>query len=115
MSEVPHNEQCQRVEAANHTRIQSNLRYALKHFLNKTDTERTALHLGMLIDGIWARNGLQSAPVLSEKAISEMEYAILKMLPHDNKSIAKHQEARLKIENIANIVLGSKAYKEKSF
>jgi hypothetical protein len=37
------------------------------------------------------------------------------MLPHDNKSIAKHQEARLKIENIANIVLGSKAYKEKSF
>ena len=115
MSEVPHNEQCQRAEAANHTRIQSNLRYALKHFLNKTDTERTALHLGMLIDGIWARNGLQSAPVLSEKAISEMEYAILKMLPHDNKSIAKHQEARLKIENIANIVLGSKAYKEKSF
>jgi TetR/AcrR family transcriptional repressor of bet genes len=115
MSEVPHNEQCQRVEAANHTRIQSNLRYALKHFLNKTDTERTALHLGMLIDGIWARNGLQSAPVLSEKAISEMEYAILKMLPHDNKSIANHQEARLKIENIANIVLGSKAYKEKSF
>jgi TetR/AcrR family transcriptional repressor of bet genes len=115
MSEVPHIEQCQRVEAANHTRIQSNLRYALKHFLNKTDTERTALHLGMLIDGIWARNGLQSAPVLSEKAISEMEYAILKMLPHDNKSIAKHQEARLKIENIANIVLGSKAYKEKSF
>jgi TetR/AcrR family transcriptional repressor of bet genes len=115
MSEVPHNEQCQRVEAANHTRIQSNLRYAIKHFLDKTDTERTALHLGMLIDGIWARNGLQSAPVVSEKAISEMEYAILKMLPHDNKSIAKHKEARLKIENIANIVLGSKAYKEKSF
>ena len=114
MSEVPHNKQCQRVEAANHTRIQSNLKHALKHFLDKADTERTALHLGMLIDGIWVRNGLQSAPVVSEKAISEMKYAILRMLPSDEESVKKHNEARQKIENIANIVLGSKVYKEKS-
>jgi len=111
MSEVPHNEQCQRVENANHARIQSNLRHTLRHFLDKTASERTALHLGMLINGIWVRNGLQSNPVISEKAISEMEYAILKMLPSDKESVAKHREARQKIENI---VLGSKAYKEKT-
>lgn len=114
LSEVPHSEQCQRVEAANNARIQSNLKHELKHFLNKVDTKQTARHLGMLADGIWVRNGLQAIPVASDEAISEMEYAILKMLPNDKKSIAKHSKARLKIENIANIALGSKAYKDKS-
>jgi len=35
-----------------------------------------------------------------------------KMLPHDKNSIATHNKARLKIEKIAYIVLGSKAYKK---
>lgn len=105
MSEVPHNKQCQRVQAACNTRIQSNLQHELKHFLNKADTERTALHLGLLIDGIWVRNGSLTMPVNSETAISEMEYAILKMLPNDADSIARHHEARQKIENIAGIAL----------
>jgi TetR/AcrR family transcriptional repressor of bet genes len=68
----------------------------------------------MLIDGIWIRNGMKATPVVSEKAISEREYAILKMLPNDKSSIAKHREARLKIEHIANIALGTKAYMDKS-
>ena len=114
LSEVTHNKTCLRIQAANNARIQSNLVHVLKHFLDPIDAQRTALHLGMLIDGIWVRNGLQTASVDSEKAVSEMEYAILKMLPNDKASIAKHHEARQKITSIANIALGSKAYKEKS-
>ena len=114
ISEVPHNEQCQRVQTACNARIQSNLRHELKFFLDKTECDRTALHLGLLIDGIWMRSGLLSMQLDSETAISEMEYAILRMLPNDKKSIVKHNEARLKIENIASIALGSKAYKDKT-
>jgi TetR/AcrR family transcriptional repressor of bet genes len=115
ISEVPHNKQCQRVQTACNARIKSNLKHELKHFLNKADTERTALHLGLLIDGIWVRSGMLKMPVDSTAAISEIEYAILKMLPNGKKSIASHRKARQKIENVASIALGSKAYQEKSF
>lgn len=114
MSEVPHNAQCQRVQTANNARINSNLRHELKHFLNKEDTAKTSHHLGLLIDGLWVRSGLQAEAMTSQAAISEMEYAILKHLPNDAISVAKHAAARQKLENIAGILLTSKAYKEKS-
>jgi TetR/AcrR family transcriptional repressor of bet genes len=46
-------------------------------------------------------------------AISEMQFAIEKMLPLDEISATKHKEARKKIKAIADIALGSKAFKEK--
>lgn len=61
--------------------------------------------MGLLIDGIWESNGSLTMPVNSETTISEMEYAITKMLPNDADSIVKHNEARQKIENIARIAL----------
>lgn len=112
-AEVAHSAQCQRVQTACNARIYSNLCHELKHFLNEQDTRRTAHHLSLLIDGIWVRAGLQAEPLTSAIAISDMEYAILKLLPHDKKSIALHHEARLKIETVAKILLGSNAYKEK--
>ena len=60
------------------------------------------------------RAGLRPHPMKSIEAISEMEYAVLKLLPCDKTSTAKHFEARNKIESIAEIALGSKAFKEKS-
>jgi TetR/AcrR family transcriptional repressor of bet genes len=113
-SEVPHNEQCQRIQDANNARIQSNLQHELKHFLSEEDTEKTARHLGLLIDGIWVRSGSLTEPVDSEKAISEMEYAIQKLLPNDADSALKHKNARKKMETIASIALGSNAFQEKS-
>ena len=113
-AEIPHSSQCQRVQTACNARIQSNLRHELKHFLAPDECKRTALILGMLLDGIWVRGGLESSTLSSSDAISEMEYAILKLLPHDRKSIKEHKVAREKIEHIASIALGSKAYKEKT-
>ena len=113
ISEVPHSKQCQRIQIACNARIRSNLQHELKCFLNKEDTIRTARHLGLLIDGIWVRSGLLAMQLDSEAAISEMEYAILRMLPNDADSIEAHSVARQRIEHIASIALGSKAYKEK--
>ena len=114
ISEVPHNRKCQRVQIANNERIRSNLMHELKHFLPEDEAERVARHLGVHIDGIWVRAGLFPDPIETSAAVSEMEYAISKLLPYDAISAAKHQEARKKIETIAGIALGSKAFKDKA-
>lgn len=114
ISEVPHNRKCQRVQIANNERIRSNLMHELKHFLPEDEAERVARHLGVHIDGIWVRAGLLPDPIETSTAVSEMEYAISKLLPYDAISAAKHQEARKKIETIAGIALGSKAFKDKA-
>lgn len=114
IAEVPHNDQCQRIQIACNQRIQSNLRHELKHFLTKEDTDRAARNLGLMIDGIWVRSGSLAEPVDSKSAILDMEFAIMKLMPNDADSLAKHKAARLKIETIASIALGSKAFKEKS-
>jgi TetR/AcrR family transcriptional repressor of bet genes len=82
--------------------------------LPEDEAEQVARHLGVHIDGIWVRAGLLPDPVETSAAVSEMEYAISKLLPFDEISAAKHKEARKKIETIADIALGSKAFKEKS-
>jgi len=113
-AEVAHSTQCQRIQKACNARIESNLRHELKHFLNKEDSQKSARHLGLLIDGIWLRGGLQSETLSSHAAIDEMEYAILKLLPNDKHNIKQHRNAREKIEHIAEIALGSNAYHEKT-
>jgi len=114
MAEVPHNIQCQRIQHANNQRIKSNLVHELKHFLNEEDVKPAARHLGMLIDAIWVRNGSLVEVIESQQAIDEMEYCLLKLLPSDENSVAAHAAAREKIETIAKIALGSKAFQEKS-
>ena len=113
ISEVPHNEGCQRVQVANNERIRSNLTHELKHLLPDKDAARVARHLGVHIDGVWVRAGLLPEPIEANKAISELEFAVSRMLPFDDKNATKHKNARQKIEAIANIALGSKAFKEK--
>lgn len=114
ISEVPHNVQCQRVQVANNERIRSNLMHELRHFLPEKEARQVARHLGVHIDGIWVRAGLLPGPVDSSMAVSEIEYAISKFLPFDAVSAEKHRQARAKIENVAKIALGSRAFREKS-
>ena len=114
ISEVPHNVQCQRVQIANNERIRSNLMHELRNFLPVEEAENVARLWGVTIDGIWVRAGLLPDPVDSSAAVSEMEYAISKTLPFDEVSALKHKEARTKMENIAGIALGSRAFKARS-
>lgn len=114
LGEVPHNAQCQRIQVANNTRIQNNLVHELKHFLEEDEARRAARNLGLLIDGIWSRTGARVEAVDSHQAISDIENALMKLVPDDAESLRKHKEARTKIETIASIALGSKAFQEKS-
>ena len=114
ISEVPHNKQCQRIQIACNARIQSNLIYSLKNFLGIEETKNAARHLGMLIDGIWLRSGLLVEPIDSSRAISELQFAVNKIVSNGAISQEKHRVARDKVESIASIVLGSKAFQEKS-
>lgn len=112
IAEVPHSVECQRVQAACNARIKSNLRHELKHLLRSDEVDDAAQHLGLLIDGIWVRAGLLLSTD-SDIAISEMEFAILKILPNDPASLSRHNQARAKIQGVADILLGSNAYREK--
>ncbi len=114
ISEVPHSKQCQRIQMACNERILSNLRNEIKHFLPKAEAAMAARHLGILIDGLWVRAGLLITQVNSNSAISEIEFAVKKLLPSDNISIEKHKSARKKIEAIASIALNSKAFQEQN-
>src|SRR6056297_1714610 len=114
LSEVPHSIQCQRIQIANNTRIQNNLVHELKHFLDEDEARNAARTLGILIDGIWSRTGARVEPVDSNEAISDIEYALMKLVPNDPESVRKHKDARTKIESIARIALGSKAFQEKA-
>ena len=115
ISEVPHNHECQRIQIANNNRISSNFRHELKHLLNPEETRAASKQLGLLIDGLWMRGGLSAEPIESSTAISDMEFALSKLVPFDEVSALKHHNARKKIEEMAKIVLGSKAFKERSY
>ncbi len=114
ISEVPHNKQCQRIQIACNQRNQSNLKHEIKHFLPKAEALLAARHLSVLIDGLWVRAGLLSSNVSSNNAISEMEYAINKLLPSDAMDVEKHKAARNKIETVASISLSSKAFQKQT-
>jgi TetR/AcrR family transcriptional repressor of bet genes len=115
ISEVPHNHECQRIQIACNNRIGSNLRHELKHLLDPEEAKSASKQLGILIDGLWMRGGLSAEPIKSSTAISDMEFALSKLVPFDEVSAVKHHNARKKIEGIAKIVLGSKAFKERSY
>ena len=111
---MPHSPQCQRIQTACNARIHSNLRHELKFFLSPEDADRSARQLGVLIDGLWVRAGLDAQVLTSASAIAELEYAISKLLPADPDSVTQHKMARQKIENVAYILMGSNAYKEQA-
>lgn len=114
ISEVQQSKQCQRVQVACNRRIESNFQHELKYFLNKAGAKRIALHLGLLIDGIWIRSGSTTTRLENAEVISELEWVLLKMLPRDSYNVDKHSEAKLKIESIASITLDSNAYRAKA-
>jgi TetR/AcrR family transcriptional repressor of bet genes len=65
-----------------------------------------------LIDGIWVRAGSRVEPPDSARAIGELEYILMRFLPMDDGSLRQHRAAREKIENVARIALGTRAFLE---
>ncbi|EDM72074.1 transcriptional regulator, TetR family protein [Roseobacter sp. AzwK-3b] len=112
MAEVPHNRSCQRVQIANYARVSSNFSHELKHFVTRDEAKIIARQLNLLIDGIWVRVGSRVEPLDSDRAIGDLEYFLMRFLPMDEESIQKHRAAREKIENVARIALGTRAFLE---
>ena len=115
ISEVPHNNECQRIQTARNKRIYTNFKHELKHFLHPKEAIQVSHQLGILIDGLWLRGDISAELVKSATAISEMEFALSKLLIFDEVSEQKHRNARKRIEEIATIVLEPKAFQKKSY
>ncbi|MCR9152177.1 MAG: transcriptional regulator BetI [Rhodobacteraceae bacterium] len=114
MAEVPHSRECQRVQTANYARVASNFTHELKHFVPRPEAQIIARQMNLLIDGIWVRVGSRVEPLDGERAICDLECALMKFLPVDDESARQHRAARRKIENVARIALGTRAFLEKA-
>lgn len=113
-AEVPHNKQCQRIQTACHARIHTNLKHELRMLCNADESQKIAKQLGVTIDGIWVRAGLQFAPMPSQQAIDEVEFVLYRLLIGTKNQKILHKSARIKTENTANILMNSKAFREKA-
>lgn len=115
LSEVPRSKNCQRVQAANNARINSNLLHELKHFLEPEVVVDAANILGILIDGIWVRAGLFAKTPDPEKALDEFEFTLLSLVMSDEKERERHRLAREKIKKVAEIALRPRPALESQF
>ncbi len=113
-AEVPHNKQCQRIQTACHARIHTNLKHELRCLCSAEESEKIAKQLGVIIDGIWVRAGLQRVPMPSQQAIDEVEFALCRFVIASKNQKKLHKLARAKTDNIANILMNSNAFKEKA-
>jgi TetR/AcrR family transcriptional repressor of bet genes len=114
MAEVPHNRDSQRVQTANYARVAGNFAHELKHLVPRAEARIIARHLNLLIDGIRVRVGSRVEPLDGARAIGEHEYELMKFLPTDDDALRQHRAARARIENVARIALGTRAFLEKA-
>jgi len=113
-ADVPHNTQSQRIQTVVHARIRSNLISALKDMIPADDVQRTATQITALIDGVWLRASLQIDPMSGDDGLDLVDQAVMLLLKTDDAANDRFKVARRKIEHVADIILNSKAFREKS-
>lgn len=113
-AEVPYNPQALRIQTVVHSRLRSNLLSALKDLAPQQEVDLIAMQITTLIDGIWLRASLQKDAMLSEKGIDLLEHAINRLLGNDATEAERFHRAREKMENLADIILGSKTFQRRA-
>jgi TetR/AcrR family transcriptional repressor of bet genes len=113
-ADVPHNPQSLRIQTVVHARMRSNLLSALKPLVRAEEAEMIAMQITTLIDGLWLRASLQKEPMPSETGINQLEDAINLLLGNDANQRSRFHAAREKMENLANIILGSKSFQKRT-
>ena len=103
---------CQRVQAACNSRVSSNLRHELKHFIDAENAGKLAHTLGVIIEGIWVRAGLFGSAPDSDSAIDEFEFEMIRLLCCSEQEQVLQQDARIKVMMIAGMVLNSRAFRQ---
>ena len=112
-ADVPHNPQSLRIQTVVHARMRSNLLSALKHLVPSEEADMISKQITTLIDGVWLRASLQKDPMPAKASIDQIEHAINLLLRNDCDAATSFRAARDKMENLANIILGSKSFQRR--
>lgn len=113
-ADVPHNEQSQRIQTVVHARMRSNLYSALRKIVSPEDIETTAMQITTMIDGIWVRASLQKEPMSSQEGIDQVDWTIHHLLTPNSKGKERLQQARIKMDTLANIILTSRTFRQRA-
>lgn len=112
-ADVPYNRQSQRIQNVIQSRMRTNLLSALKHIKTKYSSENIARQLSVTVDGLWLKASLQSSPLSSREGIDVAVEAVLRNAGFDPKTKTEFKAAISRMENIAKIVLQSRAFLSK--
>lgn len=108
-SDVPHNKQSQRIQTVVHQRMRSNLVSALRHLVPQARVDRLAFQICTVMDGIWLRASFQVQPMSGAEGVEQVDDAVRHLLQAIDAPA--YTAARRKMENLAAIVLTSRAYR----
>ena len=112
-SDVPHNRQSRRIQTVVHARMRSNLMSGLRDLVDAETAEGISMQISTLIDGVWLRASLQEEPMSSKEGIDQLDQALSVFLANVPDGIEKRQNARAKMEGLADIILGSKTFQRR--
>ncbi|MCZ4352641.1 transcriptional regulator BetI [Roseovarius aestuarii] len=110
-SDVPHNQQSQRIQAVVHARMRSNLLSALRHLVPPDHAARIAFQLRTVMDGIWLRASFQTDPMPGARGVDEVDFAARHLLVGTGLSQADFDAARDRMQGLGDLILTSRAFR----
>ena len=114
-SDVPHNEQSQRIQTVVHARMRSNLMSALRPLVGPGAAPRIAFHLRTVMDGIWLRASFQIAPMEGAEGVDEIDFAARHLLTDMGIRPDEFDTAREKMQRLGDLILTTRAFRDKAF
>ncbi|MEB8388189.1 transcriptional regulator BetI [Rhodobacteraceae bacterium KMM 6894] len=113
-SDVPHNEQSQRIQTVVHARMRSNLLSALRHLVPPEQAPRIAFHLRTVMDGIWLRASFQTDPMPGGRGVDEVDFNARHLLANADISDAEFDAARDRMQGLADLILTTRAFQRRT-
>jgi TetR/AcrR family transcriptional repressor of bet genes len=113
-SDVPHNEQSQRIQTVVHARMRSNLMSALRDLVPPDQAPRIAFHLRTVMDGIWLRASFQTDPMPGARGVDEVDFNARHLLAKANISEADFDAARARMQGLADLILTTRAFQRRA-
>jgi TetR/AcrR family transcriptional repressor of bet genes len=112
-SDAPYNAQNQRIQHILHARLDSNLISALRPMVPQAKLEGHTKLLRTMIDGIWLRASLHSPHTPMSEALEQMDQMMALVLNGEEVLLGEAKSARIKMEDLAKIILTSHAFSAK--
>lgn len=113
-SDVPHNDQSQRIQTVVHARMRSNLLSALRHLVPPDQAPRIAFHLRTVMDGIWLRASFQTDPMPGARGVDEVDFNARHLLAGAGISDADFDAARDRMQGLGDLILTIRAFQRRA-